>query len=335
MNLQSKLSTIHKSVFLRMGIGLMVMLLGLTFINIAKLYRFTPMTYTIYVLPFVLYFCGLYVCFRIAMEKGRFFVFLWFLLLLAASQSYNFVRYYYYDLVPIFIDGFTSEWQPEHRSKLLAKVYSGLLFFAALFIADYLGWAYFYSHTLFKKVQYQLNNLSDVQLLSGHFVRRLYNIVRGQSKTVQSKSLNFFQYVTDKIANPTVLVPLKEEWHYLILLVAYSTDRNFRIEGEELLDKQAWNRSLPTLSIMTWIENAVAYSPNDPLETIHIKWTKEAQGLQLQIKNCIAAGDVQKGTGKGLQLVSRLFESMKSQFVQLEYAVEDQKYFVIKLTFYT
>ena len=40
-------------------------------------------------------------------------------------------------------------------------------------------------------------------------MRRLYNIVRMQRKSVQSESLDFFQYVTDKIAKPTVTGPFE------------------------------------------------------------------------------------------------------------------------------
>lgn len=333
MNFQSKLLRVQNSILGRMTIGLLVVLLGLLLINFNTIHRFTPLTFSIYILPHLLFFSALYSCYRMAVAKGRLFWLWWLLILFIVGLSYTVVKYYYYDLVPKFMDGFTAEWQPDHRVKLLSKIVSGLLFFFAVIAADHFGWAYFYSRTLSKKIQTQLHSMSDVQLLSGHFMRRLYNIVRRQRKSVQSESLDFFQYVTDKIAKPTVLIPLKEEWHYLMLLVSYSTDRAFIVEGDELLDRAMWNRSVPTLSLMTWIENAIAYSPCDPVEPIVIRWTKVQQGMQLQIKNCIASADLHHGTGKGLQLVNRLYEQMNNQFIELEYAIEDQKYFVIKLTF--
>ncbi|MEN5055609.1 hypothetical protein [Sphingobacterium kitahiroshimense] len=333
MNIQSNLKSIQHSLLKRMAICLVILLLGLTIVNFGKLHLFTPLTFTLYVLPFMLFFSAMYTCYRMALRKGRLWFLWWLLLILFVGITYRCVKYYYYDLVPLFFKGFTTAWKPEHRTELLSRINGGRLFFVAIVAADYFAWAHFYTNALSKKVQAQLHSMSDVQLLSGHFMRRLYNIVRMQRKSVQSESLNFFQYVTDKIAKPTVLVPLKEEWHYLMLLVSYSTDRSFIVEGDELLDQAMWNRSVPTLSLMTWIENAIAYSPCDPVEPIVIRWTKVPQGMQLQIKNCIASADLQHGTGKGLQLVNRLYEQMNNQFIELEYALDDQKYFVIKLTF--
>lgn len=333
MNMQSILTSIQHSLLKRMAICLLILLLGLTIVNFGKLHLFTPLTFTVYVLPFMLFFCALYACYRMAFTKGRFW-FIWcLLLLLCVGMTYRCVKYYYYDLVPLFFNGFTSDWKPEHRTELLSRISSGLLFFVVIAAADYFAWAHFYTYLLSKKVRAQLHSMSDVQLLSGHFMRRLYNIVRVQPKSVQSESLDFFQYVTDKIAKPTVLVPLKEEWHYSMLLVSYSTDRSFMVEGDELLDRGMWNRSVPTLSMMTWIENAIAYSPCDPVEPIVIRWIRTQHGMQLQIKNCISSADLQHGTGKGLQLVNRLYEQMNNHFIELEYAVDDHEYFVIKLTF--
>lgn len=333
MNFQSKLLIIRNNMLLRMAVGLLVVIIGLFLTNISKDQQFTLLTFLVYASPYLLLFSVLYSCCRMVIARGRFFWLGWLLILFIAGSSYTVVKYYYYDLIPLLMDGFTTQWQPDHRVKLLARILSGLLFFFTIIVADHFGWEYFYCRTLYKKIQFQVHSMSDVQLLSGHFMKRLYNIVRMQRKSVQSESLDFFQYVTDKIARPTLVVPLKEEWHYLKLLISYTTDRNFIVEGDELLDRQMWNRSVPTLSLMTWIENAIAYSPCDSVEPIVIRWCKLQQGMQLHIKNCIASADLRHGTGKGLQLVNRLYEHMNSQFIELDYAIEYQKYFVIKLTF--
>ncbi|MCW8313487.1 hypothetical protein K7A41_19830 [Sphingobacterium sp. InxBP1] len=333
--MKSKLSlgAIQRSLLLRMGITLAIMLIGLTLINVAKIDRFTPLTYGVYVLPHVAYFCLLYVGYSYAVGRNSYAWLAWLLMFIAVLSAYTAVKYYYYELVTQFIDGFSAPWRPEHRPVLMAKIIGGLLFFALILAADYLVWEWYVIRIQFKNTQVQLRNLSDVQLLSGHFLRRLYHMLDGKPKAIQASSLRFFQYISDKITHPQVLVPLREEWSYLKSLISYCHQRKFVVQGEELLDRQLLNRSLPTLSIMTWIENAVAYSPADPSEFILLRWTKLNHGIQLLVRNRIAAVDIEKGTGKGLELVNRLFETMKNQRIELEYVIENRQYFLVKLTF--
>jgi hypothetical protein len=53
----------------------------------------------------------------------------------------------------------------------------------------------------------------------------------------------------------------------------------------------------------------------------------------LTIRNRIAAPSVEKGTGKGLQLVNHLFEPLRKDRVHVAYRIEQQKYFVVELKF--
>lgn len=333
MKSKLNLNAFYHSLFRRMFLAIIVMLIGFILVNATKLYRFTPLTFTLLTIPYELYFCIFYLGYRIVIPQKKYS---WIGLLLITScliSSYPFIKYYFYELVPQYIQSFSDPWIPEHKSKLIAKITGGLLFFTGIYAIDYFGWEKYYMDLQFKEVQEKLKNFTNVQLLSGHFLRKLHNILSEQSITVRSSSLDFFQYVSDKIAKPKVLVPLREEWAYLKRLISYSKDRCFIVEGEELLDRKAMNRSIPTLTIMTWIENAIAYSPYDPAEFIRLKWLRTERGLQLQICNRIASDNMEKGTGKGLELVNRLFETMKSQLITLQYSIEKQKYFVVTLTF--
>jgi hypothetical protein len=309
------------------------MLIGFTLVNATKLYRFTPLTFTLLTFPYELYFCVLYLSYRIVTQRKKYYWFGVVLIFVCLVSSYPFVKYYFYELVPHYIKSFSAPWLPEHKSKLIAKITSGLLFFTVIYAVDYFGWEKHYIKLQFKAKQEELKDLTNVQLLSGHFLGKLHNILSTQSINVRSNSLDFFQYVSDKIANPRVFIPLREEWDYTKRLISYSKDRNFIVEGEELLDRKVMNRSLPTLTVMTWIENAIAYSPDDPMEYIRLKWLRTELGLQLQICNRIASANLEKGTGKGLELVNKLFETMKSQLITLEYSIQNQKYFMVTLTF--
>lgn len=333
MKSKLNLNAFYHSQFCRMCVAALVMLIGFTLINVTKLYRFTPFSFALLIFPYALYFCILYVAYWMVIPQQKYRWIGLLLITFCLISSYPFVKYYIYELVPQYIQSFSAPWLPEHRPELIAKITGGLLFFAVIYAADYFAWEKYYINLQFKAKEEELKDLTNVQLLSGHFLRKLHNILSEQSITVRSKSLDFFQYVSDKIANPNVLVPLREEWSYLKRLISYSKDRSFIVEGEELLDRKVMNRSIPTLTIMTWIENAIAYSPDDPGEYIRLKWLRTEQGLQLQICNRIASGDIEKGTGKGLELVNKLFENMKSQLVTLEYAIQNQKYFMVTLTF--
>lgn len=231
------------------------------------------------------------------------------------------------------MDGFTAPWLPEHKPVLISKIIGGLLIFIIIYAVDYLAWEWYFIRGEFRLAEAKIQNISNVQLLSGHFLGNVYDLLQPRSKRIRSSILNFFQYVSNKIANPKVLVPVHEEWSYVKQLISFCTHRNFIVEGEELMDRKLLNRSIPTLTIMSWIENAVKYSPEDPNEWIELKWIKVVGGTQLQIRNRIAADNIEKGTGKGLALVNKLFDSMKNQLIVLEYEIVDAKYFIVKLTF--
>lgn len=327
------LNAFYHSSFRRMTLAVVVMLIGFLLINASKLYRFTPLTFTLLTFPYELYFCILYLGYRIVIRQKKYYWFGWTLILTCLISSYPVVKYYFYELVPHYIEGFSAPWLPEHKPILITKITTAILFFVIIYAADYFGWEKYYINKQFKAVQGELKDLTNVQLLSGHFLRKLHNILSEQHVDVRSNSLDFFQYVSDKIANPKVLVPVREEWAYAKRLISYSKDRSFIVEGEQLLDRKVLNRSIPTLTIMTWIENAIAYSPNDPTEYIRVSWRRTDGGLQLQICNRIASDNMEKGTGKGLELVNRLFDTMKTQLIILNYAIQDQKYFIVALTF--
>jgi hypothetical protein len=327
------LKTVYDSLSMRLAIAAGIMLIGLTLINAAKIHRFTPFSYAIFVLPYLAYFCLIYFGYRATLAQRSYRWLGYGLIVTAVLSSYAVVKYYFYDLVPQFMDGFTAPWLPEHKPVLIGKIIGGLLIFIIIYVVDYLAWEWYFIRVEFRLAEAKIQNISNVQLLSGHFLGNVYDLLRPRSKRIRSSILNFFQYVSNKIANPKVLVPVQEEWSYVKQLISFCTHRNFIVEGEELLDRKLLNRSIPTLTIMSWIENAVKYSPEDPNEYIELKWIKVVGGTQLQIRNRIAADNIEKGTGKGLALVNKLFDSMKNQLIVLEYEIVDAKYFIVKLTF--
>ncbi|MNI24264.1 hypothetical protein D3C73_778780 [compost metagenome] len=162
---------------------------------------------------------------------------------------------------------------------------------------------------------------------------KLYRFAAEKKIVFDLKVLDFFQYVINKIAARDTRVALAEEWAYLKQLVDMCVHRTIEIKGEELVPGYIWNRSVPTLSLMTWIENAVSYSPIGKAIPIVIEWADENGATVFRVRNRIASDNEKKGTGRGLELVNRLFEPLKEHRVNVAYRIEEQMYFAVELKF--
>lgn len=63
------LKAVYDSLSMRLAIAAGIMLIGLTLINAAKIHRFTPFSYAIFVLPYLAYFCLIYFGYRATLAQ--------------------------------------------------------------------------------------------------------------------------------------------------------------------------------------------------------------------------------------------------------------------------
>ncbi|MDH5826420.1 hypothetical protein [Sphingobacterium faecium] len=258
----------------------------------------------------------------------------WLLLCsLLVAGSYWVVKSYYYVLLPKLDVVFFTDWEEHHRWKLFTKICQGLLIMLSLIVADYFGcnWLKVKLQTL--RLERTMRDRADSSLLSGHFLRRLYQLTSKGKTEVNVEVLDFFQYISNKLVAQHVRVALEEEWHLVKRMIALCHDRRFEIQGEEHVPQRIWSRSVPSLGLMTWVENAVEYSTEGALP-ICLTWSSQSDRVVLEIRNTISLSNIKRGTGNGLKLVNRLYESCKKERVQLEYTIENNTFFIVKLTFY-
>lgn len=313
------------------GVTLFGLLLGILFKN---LWLNHPLTiFILFIIPYVFYFSVSFIIFHIIrLQKYR----LWFVLVpgvVLIVMVYPIVKWYYYSFLTVHGVVFYFPWTDGDAQKLFIKIVRGLAFVLLFLSLDTVLWQKREKIMKIDELQLAVKDIADHALLSGHFLFKLYQFAAKKKIVFDLKVLDFFQYVINKIAAHNPRVGLIEEWEYLKQLMDMCTHRTIEIKGEELVPSHIWNRSVPALSLMTWIENAVSYSPIGRAIPIVIEWIREKDTTIFMVRNRIASENKNKGTGKGLELVNRLFEPLKEDRVNLAYRIEEEKYFVVELKF--
>ncbi|MGE8426721.1 MAG: hypothetical protein ACN6O7_02550 [Sphingobacterium sp.] len=314
-----------------LGITALAVLLGIVF---KDLWLNHPLTiFILYIIPYLFYFTVSFITFHIIrLKKFR----LWYVL--AASTVllvlvYPIVKWYYYSFLTAHGVIFYFPWKDGDAQKLFIKIVRGLAFVLLYLSADTFFWQKRNKKMKISRLQLAVKDIADNALLSGHFLHKLYQFSVEKRIVFDLKVLDFFQYIINKIATRGTRVALAEEWAYLNQLVDMCVHRSIEIKGEELVPGYIWNRSVPTLSLMTWIENAVSYSPIGKAIPIVIEWLNENETIVFRVRNRIASDNEKKGTGRGLELVSRLFEPLQEDRVNVAYRIEGEMYFVVELKF--
>lgn len=289
--------------------------------------------YMLFIVPYVFYFAVSFVTFHIIrLQKYR----LWFILvpgLVLLVSVYPIVKWYYYSFLTVHGVVFYFPWKDGNARELFIKIVRGLAFVLLFLSLDTVFWQKRNKKMKISELQLAVKDIADNALLSGHFLFKLYQFAAEKKIVFDLKVLDFFQYVINKIAARDTRVALAEEWAYLKQLVDMCVHRTIEIKGEELVPGYIWNRSVPTLSLMTWIENAVSYSPIRKSIPIVIEWADENGATVFRVRNRIASDNEKKGTGRGLELVNRLFEPLKEHRVNVAYRIEEQMYFLVELKF--
>ncbi|WP_448138057.1 hypothetical protein [Sphingobacterium siyangense] len=314
-----------------LGITALAVLLGILF---KDLWLNHPLNiFIIYIIPYLFYFTVCFSTFHI-IRTQRYL--LWFVLVPGVALLvlvYPIVKWYYYSFLTAHGVVFYSPWKDGDAQELFIKIVRGLAFMWLFISAETFFWQKKNKKMKISKLQLAVKDISDHALLSGHFLFKLYQFAVEGRIVFDIKVLDYFQYIINKIATRDTRVALAEEWAYLKQLVDMCVHRAIEIKGEELVPNYIWNRSVPTLSLMTWIENAVSYSPIGKAIPIVIEWADENEATVFRVRNRIASDNEKKGTGRGLELVNRLFEPLKEHRVNVAYRIEEQMYFVVELKF--
>ena len=334
MNVSMKYATYLYNLYYRCLLGMILFYMVLYLLN-ADLFKAHPFyVFPLFVAPYLLYYgiCFAFVHLLLRAPKRQWaWIGLGGLLILG---SFWIVKSYYYILLPAIKVVFYSAWKDDHYWILLKKIFQGLFFILLLIAVDYYCFNWLIMKIQTKRLERILRDRADSSLLSGHFLRRLYQLTARGKKQVDVEVLDFFQSISNKLVAQHVRVALEEEWSFVKRMIALCPDRQFVIIGEEQVLQQIWNRSVPSLSLMTWIENAVTYSMDGSADPIVLSWNTEPDRTVLEIRNAISTASIAKGTGNGLRLVNRLYESCQNDRVHLDYTVDDHSFFSVKLSFF-
>lgn len=334
MNISIKNPAYLNNLLYRCSVGLVLFFTVLYILNIG-LFNGQPMyVFPLFVAPYLSYFCICFVLFHLIVRYHYARIGWVFLCSILVVGSYWLVKSYYYVLLPAVEVVFYSDWEENHQWVLIKKICQGFFYILLLIVADHYccNWLKVKLQSL--RLERIMKDRADSHLLSGHFLRRLYQLTSKGKTEVNVEVLDFFQQISNKLAQQHVRVALEEEWHFVKRMIALCHDRKFEIQGEEHVPQRIWNRSVPSLGLMTWIENAVEYSTEDGHIPICLAWTSESDRLVLEIRNAISLSNIKRGTGNGLKLVNRLYESCNKDHVHLEYTIENNTFFIVKLTFF-
>lgn len=279
-----------------------------------------------FVLPYLFYFSLLYWVYYLAIKSTK--VLRCCILLIGAialGTSYWVIKWYYYEALLQIDIRFFHDWKPSDEVILLRKIGRAIFIFCLVYCVDYFFVEKRIVDLRYNVLEKQLNNLKHSFFLSGHSITNIFDLIKENRLRSSKKVMDFLMYVEQMNRLKRIYVPLEEEWEQLLVFTSLSTDRTFLIEGEELVSEQVWNRSVPGLSLITWMDNALNYSVDKQIP-IKIIWSRTETGLQLCIENRVSTHRPRKGSGNGLALVNALFETLIENGIQVHYAQEGDIY---------
>ncbi|WP_343540193.1 hypothetical protein [Sphingobacterium thalpophilum] len=321
------------NLYVRWLTGIFIWLLVLGLFDLDVLSQHPVSIFFLYATPYLFYYT---VCFLVFHNIWRHGYKKWLLLLpcaLLLLGVYDIVKSYLYVLLPRYDVVFFFPWKEGDEVKLTRKIVCGLFMVTIYLSVDNLIWRIKREKAEIQRLHRRLDDVSNSQLLSGHFLRRLFDMATQGKIAVDLSVLDFFQYVINKMAQRNTMVSLEEEWRYLRQLVSMSVHRSFVIKGTEQVPDWLWNRSVPALTLMTWIENAAEYSPARQSEPILLEWCVCGDEVLLRIANRMESMGSSSGTGRGLELVNRLYEPLRQRHCSLHYRIVEGTYFVVELKF--
>lgn len=321
----------RNDLFFRASLWLLVILATLVATTLEVLHRFTFITFSAYVFPylfaFLIWFCIGYFAVHRPWVKWIGVPLAISLIVVTIEGSFQ----YYYYLLPRWDIVFFSELTAARRIIFNTRVVTANLILMAVVSIDYFFWQRIVLQLEFSRIKSRLKMQEDSQLLSGHFISSLLNMAEDNRSISTADTVIFFRYIYTMLAQRKTLVALEEEWKHVKLLMQIASHRRFEVHGENLLSKRMWNRSVPALTLITWLENAIKYSPDNVMQPIYLEWTLLEGKLQLMVRNSVSTA-VSPGTGKGLALVKQLYGEFMPDDAVIDYEIRNEQEFIVILT---
>jgi hypothetical protein len=222
-----------------------------------------------------------------------------------------------------------------------------ILTYSSMYLAMYLLWTLAYvlwqNWQARKDLQQQMQQAQLQQLtnqLSPHFLFNAFNSIRALIFEDQQKAADtvtrlseLFRFHLQAHLQPEST--LEQEWQ---LTEQYLAIEQVRLEQRLILkcdiDTRLWQKKLPTLSLLTLVENAIKHgiAPNTAVGELGITAHLQTHGWYLQVSNSVQANTTQAGTGTGLSNLRARMRLMYNDKARL--ALEQQaRHFCARLEF--
>ncbi|MDM1296823.1 hypothetical protein HX021_21270 [Sphingobacterium sp. N143] len=181
----------------------------------------------------------------------------------------------------------------------------------------------------FQRLKTKVLTLDVSQRLSMHFTRQWIKIVQHNKVQQHDAALELLRYIIAILVNKKNKVAIAEEWRQFKVMASCFSDRNIELLGEEELFPSDWNRSIPAATLLSWLENALDYTPKGPKGWIRAVWQRIDGQLQLQISNAVGHTDAAGHHGMGSALVGQLFEQLVPGQYGIEYTRKEDSFIVL------
>lgn len=210
----------------------------------------------------------------------------------------------------------------------------------ALWVAAYVTWQNWqHRKTLQQQMQQaQLQQLTNQ--LSPHFLFNAFNSIRALIFEDQHKAADtvtrlseLFRFHLQAHLQPSAT--LEQEWQLCEQYLAIEQVRlEQRLQFSCDIDASLWQQKLPTLSLLTLVENAIKHgiAPNSGNGQLHIAASTLPHGWQLQVSNSVQNGTEQAGTGTGLTNLRHRLQLMYAGKAKFSVTPQQNSY-CVKLEF--
>lgn len=203
----------------------------------------------------------------------------------------------------------------------------------------YLCWAFiymlFHQHQSKKVLQQQMQQAQMQQLtnqLSPHFLFNTFNSIRALIYEDQDKAADTVTELSELFrthlqAHLRVKSTLEEEWQVTEQYLGIEQIRlEERLSVKQDIDPALWQQQLPTLTLLTLIENAIKHgiSPSTDNGYIEIKAEKHQQQWRLSVTNSYKPGRNTSGTKVGLANVESRLRLTYGNDTQFSYGANPQ-----------
>ncbi|RUO26052.1 hypothetical protein CWE09_04815 [Aliidiomarina minuta] len=218
-----------------------------------------------------------------------------------------------------------------------------LLMFFSMYFFMFIVWSSAYGFSAMlkarKHLQQQVQEARIQQLtnqLSPHFLFNAFNSIRAliyedQDKAAQTVTelSELFRFHLQAHLRPTS--SLAEEWQISQKYLEIEKVRlEQRLNIQVHIASDLWQQKLPTLSLLTLLENAIKHgiSPSSEAGLITIEASRQDKHWRLELCNSVTTGSQQPGTTTGLKNIKKSLQLMYGEGMNLCYEKQKERFCV-------